>query len=232
MVMESVIKLVVVRLLVKGFNNALTNLALRVDISTNDGRGDLGGIRRSNNGDNISEMFRKTNILVIDLLFTSNQNHVNSFGFIVKVQLNLNLVFTMRSFILSHVRNKGTLDNKIQVSNILSDIVGHGSMSDFKLYLIQSSFKIILLISISLLLLMSLDQFSLDLLDLLLSLLVLLLLKLVLLLLLLLLSLLVLLLLVLLLLLLELLFRFQDFSKLANLSGVLFTLTGHIRGFA
>merc|ERR1719354_114377 len=103
----------------------------------------------------------------------------------------------MRSFILSHVRSKGTLDNKIQVSNILSDIVGHGSMSDFKLYFIQSSFKIILLITISLLLLMSLDQFSQDLLNLLLSLLVLLLLKLVLLLLKLVLSLLVLLLLVL-----------------------------------
>merc|ERR1719354_1410911 len=78
--------------------NVLPNLALRVDISTNDGRGYLGGIRRSNNGDNIYEMFRKTNILVLDFLFTSNQNHVNSLGFIVKVQLNLNLVFSMRSF--------------------------------------------------------------------------------------------------------------------------------------
>merc|ERR1719222_924493 len=130
--MVTVIKFIMVGLLIKGLN------------------------------DDLSKVFRHANILILDFFIFSGQNQVKRVRSPFKGELNFNFVFRLDVFIFGHVRSKSTLDNKVHVSSILSNMFRHRSMGNFNLNFIQSSFLVTSLFTRFLLLFMDINKLTSD----------------------------------------------------------------------
>merc|ERR1711962_1912169 len=136
----AVIELIAVGLVVKGFDNTISNGALFIDRATSNRLNDL--FMRSDSGsqrNNSSQFFRQADVVIVNGLMFSGESHVKGVQIRVESKLNLNFMFFVVSTLNpGHVGQEDRLDSRIQNSGILPDIAGHGGRLSSELNLVQS----------------------------------------------------------------------------------------------